>query len=390
MDKRDIEALAHAGAQAREIVYAAPMPAAVEEAIRRAWRDLKAQVGPNLSVAVRSDQAASGVMFTIDTESGHPDVAFITAAWGLGENVVQGAVDPDEFYVHKPTFRAGHRCVLRKRLGRKQIRMAYSGGRTREPVVNPPTPTEDRARFCLSDADVLELADAAIKIEDHYTQRAGAWRPMDIEWAKDGPDGKLYIVQARPETSAFLGPRCQSSFRHLVAVFRLFRRTLAVFAAFAMCLMRLGSLRETAGPVPSANAAAGGDSTLLRRTPTEVEGSAMPGGKMVELCARAAGMDTGDVAGQALAVLATPRPAFARSSDVAVARTSMKVALTVSLVAEARDLGVDVSLAAEAGLAAAVSVRRQERWLTENNAALDSSNDYVAQRGLQLTRLRTT
>ena len=115
---------------------------------------------------------------------------------------MQGAVDPDEFYVHKPTFKAGHRCVLRKRLGRKQIRMVYSGGRTREPVLNQPTPPEDRARFCLSDADVLELADAGIKIEEHYSRRAGAWRPMDIEWAKDGPDGKIYIVQARPETSA--------------------------------------------------------------------------------------------------------------------------------------------------------------------------------------------
>ena len=272
LDKRDMAALAHAGAQAREIVYAAAMPAAVEDGLRRAWRRLLAQVGPTLSVAVRSsataedlptasvagqhdtylnvrgeqmlidavkrcqaslftdraisyridqgfdhfkvylsvavmqmvrsDQASSGVMFTIDTESGHPDVAFITGAWGLGENVVQGAVDPDEFYVHKPTFKAGFRCVLRKRLGRKQIRMVYSGGRTREPVVNQPTPAEDRARYCLSDADVLELADAAIKIEDHYTRLAGAWRPMDIEWAKDGPDGAIYIVQARPETSA--------------------------------------------------------------------------------------------------------------------------------------------------------------------------------------------
>ena len=272
LDKRDIEALAHAGAQAREIVYAAPMPPAVDDAIRTAWRELQRRVGPGLSVAVRSsataedlpnasfagqhdtylnirgeqmlidavkrcqaslftdraisyrtdqgfdhfkvylsvavmqmvrsDQASSGVMFTIDTESGHPDVAFITAAWGLGENVVQGAVDPDEFYVHKPTFKAGHRCVLRKRLGRKQIRMVYSGGRTREPVLNQPTPPEDRARFCLSDADVLELADAGIKIEEHYSRRAGSWRPMDIEWAKDGPDGKIYIVQARPETSA--------------------------------------------------------------------------------------------------------------------------------------------------------------------------------------------
>jgi len=272
LDKRDVEALAQAGAQAREIVYAAAMPPAVDGAIRTAWRQLQAKVGPGLSVAVRSsataedlpsasfagqhdtylnvrgeqmlidavkrcqaslftdraisyrtdqgfdhfkvylsvavmqmvrsDLASSGVMFTLDTESGHPDVAFITGAWGLGENVVQGAVDPDEFYVHKPTFKAGHRCVLRKRLGRKQIRMVYSGGRTREPVLNQPTPPEDRARFCLSDADVLELADAGIKIEEHYSRRAGAWRPMDIEWAKDGPDGKLYIVQARPETSA--------------------------------------------------------------------------------------------------------------------------------------------------------------------------------------------
>jgi len=151
---------------------------------------------------IRSDQASSGVMFTIDTESGHRDVAFITAAWGLGENVVQGAVDPDEFYVHKPTFQAGHRCVLSKRMGRKQIRMVYSGGHTREPVVNQPTPAEDRARYCLSDADVMELADAGIKIEAHYSRLAGSWRPMDIEWAKDGPDGAIYIVQARPETSA--------------------------------------------------------------------------------------------------------------------------------------------------------------------------------------------
>jgi pyruvate,water dikinase len=138
---------------------------------------------------VRSDLASSGVMFTIDTESGHPDFVFITGAWGLGENVVQGAVDPDEFYVHKPTFRQGFRSVLRRTLGDKQIRMVYAPGRTREPVVNRPTPKADRARYCLSDADVLELADAAIKIEDHYSRIAGEFRPMDIEWAKDGPDG---------------------------------------------------------------------------------------------------------------------------------------------------------------------------------------------------------
>jgi pyruvate,water dikinase len=158
-----------------------------------------------LSVAVmqmvRSDLASSGVMFTIDTESGHPDVVFITGAWGLGENVVQGAVDPDEFYVHKPTFKQGFRSVLRRTLGDKQVQMVYAPGRTREPVINRPTPRADRARYCLSDADVLVLADAAIKIEDHYSGLAGERRAMDIEWAKDGPEGDIFIVQARPETA---------------------------------------------------------------------------------------------------------------------------------------------------------------------------------------------
>jgi pyruvate,water dikinase len=150
---------------------------------------------------VRSDLASSGVMFTIDTESGHPDVVFITGAWGLGENVVQGTVDPDEFYVHKPTFRQGFRSVLRKTLGDKQVRMVYAPGRTREAVINRPTPKADRRRYCLSDADVLVLADAAIKIEDHYSRLAGVRRAMDIEWAKNGPEGEIFVVQARPETA---------------------------------------------------------------------------------------------------------------------------------------------------------------------------------------------
>ncbi|WP_299392762.1 phosphoenolpyruvate synthase [Pelagibius sp.] len=151
---------------------------------------------------VRSDLESSGVMFSIDTETGFRDAVFITGAYGLGENVVQGAVDPDEFYVHKPTFRLGHRAVLRRVLGDKQVMMVYAPGRTREPVVNKPTPKPARQRFCLSDPEVLVLADYAIKIEDHYSERAGAPRPMDIEWAKDGVDGALYIVQARPETVA--------------------------------------------------------------------------------------------------------------------------------------------------------------------------------------------
>jgi len=151
---------------------------------------------------VRSDLESSGVMFSIDTETGFRDAVFITGAYGLGENVVQGAVDPDEFYVHKPTYRQGHRAVLRRVLGDKQIMMVYAPGRTREPVMNKPTPKSDRKRFCITDDEVLTLTDYAIKIEDHYCQRAGEDRPMDIEWAKDGVDGKLYIVQARPETVA--------------------------------------------------------------------------------------------------------------------------------------------------------------------------------------------
>jgi len=149
---------------------------------------------------VRSDLASSGVMFSLDTESGFRDVVFITGAYGLGENVVQGMVDPDEFYVHKPTFMQGHRCILRRLLGPKKIKMVYSQGTTREATKNVITSAKERQQFCLSDADALTLADYAIKIEQLYSQIAGENRPMDMEWAKDGLDGELYIVQARPET----------------------------------------------------------------------------------------------------------------------------------------------------------------------------------------------
>ena len=143
---------------------------------------------------VRSDLASSGVMFTLDTESGFRDVVFITGSYGLGENIVQGSVDPDEFYVHKPGLASGHRAVLRRLLGAKALRMVLSEGEAGVTTSNEPTPEVDRARFCLDDADVLELADCAVRIEQHFGH------PMDIEWAKDGTDGKLYIVQARPET----------------------------------------------------------------------------------------------------------------------------------------------------------------------------------------------
>jgi pyruvate,water dikinase len=148
---------------------------------------------------VRSDLAASGVIFTIDTETGFEDVVFVTGAYGLGENVVQGAVDPDEFYVFKPTYRQGKPAVLKRALGPKKIKMIFAEG-GRVTTRNIPTDRKERERFCISDPEVLVLAGQAITIEEHYSAKAGIARPMDIEWAKDGLDGRLYIVQARPET----------------------------------------------------------------------------------------------------------------------------------------------------------------------------------------------
>ena len=266
LDPDDMQDLARRGKRAREIVYGAGLPKDLAAEIIGAYRKLQAQYGEEVSLAVRSsataedlpnasfagqqdtylnirgdeslldacrrdfaslftdraihyridqgfdhfkvalsigvmkmvrsDLAASGVMFSLDTESGFRDVVFITGAYGLGENVVQGAVDPDEFDVHKPTFALGHRAVLRRSLGDKAVKMVFVEGQTRLTTRNIPTPKADRERFCISDADVLELAAAAIKIEQHYG------RPMDMEWAKDGIDGNIYIVQARPETVA--------------------------------------------------------------------------------------------------------------------------------------------------------------------------------------------
>ncbi len=149
---------------------------------------------------VRSDLATSGVMFSLDTESGFRDAVLITATYGLGETVVQGNVEPDEFYVHKPTFEDGYRCVLRRVLGAKKIKMVYSEGGTHEATRTLPTAKAERDRFCLSEADVLTLADYAIKVERFYSEHADQNRPMDMEWAKDALDGKLYLLQARPET----------------------------------------------------------------------------------------------------------------------------------------------------------------------------------------------
>ena len=147
---------------------------------------------------VRSDIASSGVMFSIDTESGFRDVVFITAAYGLGETIVQGSVSPDEFYVHKPTFNKGYSAVLRRSLGDKAIKMIYmkDGNNTRQVQ----TSKTDRLNFCLNDTEILKLADYAIKTEEHFSQKANKPRPMDMEWAKDGIDDQLYLIQARPET----------------------------------------------------------------------------------------------------------------------------------------------------------------------------------------------
>jgi len=266
VDGDDVADLARRGHRAREIVQAAPLPTEIVEQVLASYRKLIAACGEHTAVAVRSsataedlpdasfagqhetflnvrgehnlldavrrcfaslftdraihyrmdqgfdhfkvalsvgvmqmvrsDIGASGVIFTLDTESGFRDVVFVTSAYGLGENVVQGTVGPDEFYVHKPTYRSGHRAVLRRRLGDKAVKMILSEGGTRVTTRNVPTPKADRERFSITDADVLELAGAALVIEDHYGV------PMDIEWAKDGLDGLLYIVQARPETAA--------------------------------------------------------------------------------------------------------------------------------------------------------------------------------------------
>ncbi|MGO8936463.1 MAG: phosphoenolpyruvate synthase [Mycobacterium sp.] len=266
LDPADVAALARKGKRAREIVYGAGLPDDLAAEILDAYRKLQQEYGEEVSLAVRSsataedlptasfagqqdsylnikgeeslldtcrrcfaslftdraihyridqgfdhfkvslsigvmkmvrsDISSSGVMFSIDTESGFRDAVFVTGAYGLGENVVQGAVDPDEFYVHKPTYLAGHRTVLRRLIGDKAVKMILVEGETKNTTRNIPTPKSDRARFCLTDEDVLELAGYACTIEAHYG------RPMDMEWAKDGLDGKLYIVQARPETVA--------------------------------------------------------------------------------------------------------------------------------------------------------------------------------------------
>ena len=171
---------------------------AISYRVHKGFAHAEVALSAGVQRMVRSDLGAAGVMFTIDTESGFEDVVFITSSYGLGETVVQGAVNPDEFYVHKPALKAGKLPIIRRSLGSKLIRMEFAPtaereatGRLVRTVDNPP---EQRNRYSLSDTDVIELARYALIIEQHYG------RAMDIEWGKDGEDGKLYILQARPET----------------------------------------------------------------------------------------------------------------------------------------------------------------------------------------------
>ena len=264
LDVDDLEALAKAGADIRQWILDTPFPAQLEQAITDAYEELEAEYGSAVSWAVRSsataedlpdasfagqqetylnvsgiadikaaihkvfaslftdraiayrvhqgfdhhvialsagvqkmvrsDLASSGVMFTLDTESGFDQVVFITGSYGLGEMVVQGAVNPDEFYVHKPTLQAGKPAIIKRNVGEKAIKMTFADAQADDPVRITDTPDAERAVFCLTDEQVETLAQQALTIEQHYQ------RPMDIEWALDGIDQQLYIVQARPET----------------------------------------------------------------------------------------------------------------------------------------------------------------------------------------------
>ena len=171
---------------------------AISYRARLGYDQLKVALSVGVMPMVRSDKASSGVIFTLDTESGFRDVVTVSGAYGLGEFVVQGVVTPDEWTVFKPTLATGHRAIIGRRLGTKEVRLVYADGS--KGTRSEPTPADERARSCLNDDDVLTLARWACAIEDHYSTLAGHPQPMDIEWAKDGVTGDLVIVQARPET----------------------------------------------------------------------------------------------------------------------------------------------------------------------------------------------
>ena len=176
---------------------------------------LKVALSVGVQRMVRADEAASGVIFTLDPDTGHRGFVYLTAIYGLGENIVQGRVTPDGYYVHKETFREGFRAVVYRRLGAKELTLAFDPREGR--LKNRPTPLHLRNRFALRDEEVLLLADWALKIEDHYSRKRGSPTPMDIEWAKDGPTGELFVLQARPETVHSQKPP-------VLRVFRLLKR----------------------------------------------------------------------------------------------------------------------------------------------------------------------
>jgi len=166
---------------------------AISYRVDKGFDHLEIALSVGVQKMVRSDEASSGVMFTIDTESGFKDVVVINGSWGLGENIVKGKVNPDEFFVHKPTLKKGFKSIVGKKLGSKETKLVYSVGGSAS-TQNVAVSQEDRKHFCLTDEEVLKLANWGVLIEEHYK------KPMDIEWAKDGRDKNLYIVQARPET----------------------------------------------------------------------------------------------------------------------------------------------------------------------------------------------
>jgi pyruvate,water dikinase len=172
---------------------------AISYRVDKGFDHLKIALSIGVQRMVRSDLATSGIMFSIDTETGFKDAVLINASYGLGENIVQGAVNPDEYYVFKPTLKQGFRPILQKMMGSKEFKLIYDVGGGKM-VKNVPVPPDDRTRFAMSDEDILTLARWACVIEDHYSAKKGRPSPMDMEWAKDGQTGDLFILQARPET----------------------------------------------------------------------------------------------------------------------------------------------------------------------------------------------
>jgi pyruvate,water dikinase len=172
---------------------------AISYRVDKGFDHFKIALSIGIQRMVRSDLAASGIMFSIDTETGFPDAVLINASYGLGENVVQGAVNPDEYYVFKPTLKRWFRPILQKILGTKEFKLVYDVGGSKM-VKNVPVPPDHRARFAITDEEILTLARWACVIEDHYSMKKGRPSPMDMEWAKDGRTGELFILQARPET----------------------------------------------------------------------------------------------------------------------------------------------------------------------------------------------